>query len=251
MYIIKPSSPMHFDANGTSNLETECLFGEKVKILTKEINWYYCKLLTDKYCGWLKKKDLGYLPSPTHRIISTRSFLFTDKDVKSSIINYLPLGAKLNVEKIEDGWAKILLSNTNKTKLAYVFSKNIISIDAKKKDWVSIAEQLIGTPYKWGGRDTMGIDCSALLQLSYQTFGQDIPRNTNDQIKLNKKKIIDLEEIDRGFAVFWEGHVGIMVDKINCIHANGFHMKTIVEPLKKIILRMGVGNPIRKIMDFN
>ena len=31
---------------------------------------------------------------------------------------------------------------------------------------------LINTPYKWGGRDTIGIDCSALLQLSYENYGE-------------------------------------------------------------------------------
>ena len=251
MYIIKPSSPMHVRPNNKSGLETECLFGESVKILKKKINWYYCQLLTDNYCGWLKKKDIGYLLCPTHRVISTRAFLYSDKDIKSLIIDYLPFGAKLHVKKIEHGWAKIFLSNAYKTKIAYMFSKEIISIVEIKKDWVSTAEQLIGTPYKWGGRDSIGIDCSALLQLSYQTYGHDIPRNTIDQIKINKKNIIDLEKIDRGFAIFWEGHVGIMVDKLNCIHANVFHMKTVVEPLKEIISRMGNKNPIKKIMNFN
>ena len=97
----------------------------------------------------------------------------------------------------------------------------------------------------------MGIDCSALLQLSYETFGQNIPRNTIEQVNLNKEIITDINKLDRGSVIFWKGHVGIMVNTSHCIHANAFHMTTVVEPLKTIILRMGEKDPIIKMMNFN
>ena len=49
----------------TSPLETECLFGETVEILDKHFDWVYCKLETDNYCGWIKKKGLGKSKNPT------------------------------------------------------------------------------------------------------------------------------------------------------------------------------------------
>ena len=42
-----------------------------------------------------------------------------------------------------------------------------------------------------------------------------------------------------------------MIDKLNCIHANAFHMKIVTEPLIDIICRMGADNKILKMMDFN
>ena len=72
-------------------------------------------------------------------------------------------------------------------------SNHIVEIHHKVKDWVATAQKLEGTPYKWGGRDTIGIDCSALLQLSYQTYGEIIPRNTSEQIKLKKNHVKDVE----------------------------------------------------------
>jgi len=89
------------------------------------------------------------------------------------------------------------------------------------------------------------------LQLSYQAFGQNIPRNTKDQIKLKKPQIPDTEKLSRGYVIFWKGHVGIMVDQSNCLHSNAHHMCTVVEPLKKIISRGEDNNPIIKIMNFN
>ncbi|MDB4238754.1 C40 family peptidase [Alphaproteobacteria bacterium] len=251
MNIIVPSSAMRAEPIETSELETECLFGENVEVLKQKLDWIYCKLLTDNYYGWIKKKDLGYLKRPTHRVVKKRSFLFKNKNSKSSCFHYIPLGSQLSIQKIEDNWAEVNLSNNNKYNIAYIPSNHIVPLNHKIKDWVSIAELILGTPYKWGGRDSIGLDCSALLQLSYQTYGQNIPRNTISQLKLEKEIIIDIGKLNRGFVIFWKGHVGIMTDKLNCIHANGFHMETIKEPLNEIILRMNKNNPIIKMMNFN
>ena len=42
-----------------------------------------------------------------------------------------------------------------------------------------------------------------------------------------------------------------MIDNLNCIHANAFHMKTKTEPLSQIINRIGKDFNIIKMMDFN
>ena len=235
----------------TKLLETECLFGETIEILDEYSTWIYCRLLSDNYHGWIYKKSVGYLKQPTHRVISIRTFLFTDQSEKSNYIHYLPLGAKLHVNNITNDWAEICLSDKHSYQIAYVPYKHIVKLNNKINDWVSVAEKLIGTPYKWGGKDTIGIDCSALVQLSYEAYGEIIPRNSIDQLRLPKKNIYNIKKLSRGFVVFWKGHVGIMVDKLHCIHANAYHMTTIVEPLKKIINRMNNENSIIKIMDFN
>ena len=88
------------------------------------------------------------------------------------------------------------------------------------------------------GRDTIGLDCSGLLQLSYQTYGKSIPRNTTEQVLLEKEVVKNINDLKRGCVIFWERHVGIMIDKQNCIHANSFHMQAKTEPLSQIS-RMG------------
>ena len=250
MNIINSSVLMKSEPTETSPLETECLFGETVEIYQERSEWVYCKLNTDNYCGWVKKEGLGELKNPTHRVITNRSFVYADKNAKSKHLLYLPLGAQLVIENIQSEWAKINLSN-NETLVGYVPSRHIVSLDHRVKDWVAIAELSLGTPYKWGGRDTIGIDCSALLQLSYQTYGENIPRNTSQQVKLKKKHISYVGDLKRGCVVFWKGHVGIMIDHFNCIHANGFHMQTRIEPLNQIINRIGKDFNIIKMMDFN
>ena len=56
MNITKSSSSMRAKPSHLSNLETECLYGEKVVVLDNYLDWCYCKLLTDNYCGWVEKK---------------------------------------------------------------------------------------------------------------------------------------------------------------------------------------------------
>ena len=250
MNIINSSMPMKSEPTDTSPLETECLFGETVEILDESLDWVYCKLNTDGYQGWVKKKGLGKTNNPTHRVLANRSFVYEDKNPKSNCLFYLPLGSQLVIDNIQSDWTEISLCN-HSSQVGYVPSKHIVSLDHTVKDWVAIAELFEGTPYKWGGRDTIGLDCSALLQLSYQAYGENIPRNTSQQVKLKKKHIRDVNNLKRGCAVFWKGHVGIMIDKINCVHANAFHMETKIEPLNQIINRAGKELNITKMMDFN
>ena len=82
----------------------------------------------------------------------------------------------------------------------------------KVNDWVAVAEQFLNVPYRWGGRDSIGIDCSALIQLSLETYGVNFPRDTKLQILENYKKI-KINNLQRGAIVFWEGHVGVMTDR--------------------------------------
>jgi hypothetical protein len=251
MNIIHSSIYMKSEPTETSLLETECLFGETVEILDESLDWVYCKLNTDNYCGWIKKKGLGKLKNPTHRVLVKRSFIYINKNPKSNSLFYLPMGAKILVENIKSNWAEISFDFNNKIQIGYVPTTHIVELNHKVKDWVKIAQLLEGTPYRWGGRDTIGLDCSALLQLSYQTNGETIPRNTSQQIQLKKKCIKDIDDLKRGCVVFWKGHVGIMIDKLNCIHANAFHMQTKIETLSQIINRIGKDLNITKMMDFN
>ena len=251
MNVIKPSIPMRSKPDPNSNLETECLFGETLTILDSYLDWCFCRLLTDNYCGWVQKYFLGEIVESSHRVISNRSYLFKSNDVKSGNIHYLPLGSQVYVEDFDEFWAKVYVASYQNQKFAYIPRKHIIKKEDKIDDWVVTAEKLIGTPYIWGGRNSMGLDCSALLQLSYQTYGENIPRNSIDQSLLKKETIHIYEKLKRGVVIFWKGHVGIMVDETNCIHANAFHMEVSKEPLVSILDRTVKNDPIIKIMNFN
>ena len=248
MNVIKPSASMRSRPNIDAYLETECLFGEKLEILSNDKEWSFCKLLTDNYCGWVQNTSLGKTNRCTHRVLTLRTFIFTEKHVKSKIIYNIPIGSKLNVIKTGKTWSEITLPKKFNFQIGYVPSKHIVNIKNKVKDWVSVAEQFLNAPYKWGGRNSLGIDCSALIQLSCEAYGKALPRNTNDQLRFKDVITKDLNSLKRADIIFWRGHVGVMVDSLNILHANAFHMKTVIEPLNDVILRMSQECKIIKVI---
>ena len=115
MNVIKPSTPMKAKPATTSELETECLYGETLEVLDRNKEWVFCKLLTDNYLGWVKTEDLGKFLKPTHRIIVTRSFLYESNSEKSNSIHYLPMGSQICVNEILGVWAKVFLNKDYKS----------------------------------------------------------------------------------------------------------------------------------------
>ena len=219
------------------NIVSEGLFGEKFHVKRKKDAFVYGKLLSDNYQGWIKKSDLSIEKNVTHRISKLRTFVYEKNDIKSNVILALPLGSNINVKRIDDKWSKINYLNFQ-TSEGFLLSNDISNIDYKMKDWVTTAEMFINTPYRWGGRNSIGIDCSALLQISLSSFGIQFPRDTSDQILSSQIIEISRNQVSRGSLVYWKGHCAIFVDEINIIHSNAFHMLVKIEPFDLVSSRI-------------
>ena len=105
------------------------------------------------------------------------------------------------------------------------------------KDWLNTAKTLLNPPYLWGGRTSLGLDCSALIQVSLQSIGKMVPRDTLLQKKMNQNIFNLNENLEKGCIIFWHGHVGVMINKKDFLHASAFHMSTVIEPIKDVLLR--------------
>lgn len=248
--ICKPSTILKSAPNENSNIETECLYGEKVKVLESVGKWIKCITLLDKYEGWIKVSDVYELGKTTHRVIYPRSFVYNKPNIKSYAFSYLPMGSKVKVDPYDNTWSKMNLFCNKGYKSGFILSKHIVRKNEVVKDWVSIAEKLIGVPYKWGGRDSMGIDCSALIQLSLETIGINFPRNSNDQENLHVGIPYNYKLISRGSLIYWNGHVGVMKNKNELLHANAFHMMVMSENINLAIHRIHKNyGPIKKVIN--
>ncbi len=235
--IIKASCELRSDFSDKSSIETECLYGEVVKIIKIYKNKVNVELLSDKYNGWINIEDIGILPPPTHHIIAPRTFLYETNDIKSKTFGFLSLGSRVACISFSNEWSKISNIDGYPSKVFFIKSNSILPLNCFLDDWVLTAEHLQETPYRWGGKNSLGIDCSALLQLSLNSGGINIPRNTYDQVKVIPKNIDGINSLNRGNIVFWDRHVGIMINNKDIIHANAYHMKTCIEPLKKVLKR--------------
>ena len=105
---------------------------------------------------------------------------------------------------------------------------HLAPIKAKAPDFVAVAEALLGAPYLWGGKTSLGIDCSGLVQVALQAAGIACPRDSDMQ-ELALGKLASLAELRRGDLVFWKGHVAIARDHETLIHANAHAMMVAIE----------------------
>ena len=241
--IIKASTNM-YDNLKKKNVTSQLLFGEDFTV-EKECNEFaYGVSLIDNYKGWVLKSDLGELPFFNYYVSEIRTNVLIKPNIKSHYISYLPMRAKIKVIRSNNGWAEVDVGDYYENKIGYVILNHLTNKNIIIKDWIIFAEKFYNSPYRWGGRDSLGIDCSALLQLSLSFTGTRIPRDTSDQIKYFiesdyfKTEDYHKTHIKRGSIIFWEGHVGVAVSENKIIHASGYHHKVVYEELDLIIKRI-------------
>jgi Bacterial dipeptidyl-peptidase Sh3 domain/NlpC/P60 family len=210
-------------------LDTQALFGEEVTLYEDHESFGWVQLARDGYVGYMAMAALveGKI-KPTHRVTVNRSFVYPGPDLKMPPRDALPLGASVCVRATKGAFAQI-------DDAAFVFLGHLMPSGENQKEFVAVAERLLHAPYLWGGKTSLGIDCSGLVQLSLDAAGIDAPRDTDMQeqaLGLPIAADTDLAGLRRGDLVFWRGHVGIMRDETTLLHANAHHMLVASEPLR-------------------
>jgi hypothetical protein len=245
--VVIPYADLKSKPDILSGTETQILFGENVTVLNDDTkDFYHVSLIqnNDTYKGYVLKSAIAPCHTQaTHRVITHSTVLFNEPNIKSPNPMILSLGACLRItQDIDD----IFYQNETGH---YVLKKHLIPINTylsfSVNRWIEfLSHNFYHTPYLWGGRSSMGIDCSGLVQLSLQAFGIFMPRDSKPQHDFLQKDG-DISALTAGNLIFWSGHVGIMVDSKHIIHANAFHMKTLIEPLSDVIVRNP--NPVNAI----
>jgi hypothetical protein len=232
--IVVPYTSLRKENKISSSLETQCLFGETVFQLETKNNWSYCNCKLDNYNGWIKTNDLGYLPTPNYIISNINTLVFKKPDLKSTLKCVLFFNSKITVKMIYENWAEIILKNNT---TAFVPKSHIAPIATEEKNWMKTALNFLNSPYLWGGKNSLGMDCSGLVQISLERAGLIIPRNSSQQLKLKSNLIKSTQLIQKGSLVFWKGHVAIAISKNEIIHSNSYHMSVQIEALDDAIHR--------------
>ena len=230
--IIEPNTALRREPSHDARLDTEALLGERVTIYeTTDEGWAWGQLETDSYVGWLSSNALGAVgPAPTHKVVVPRAFAFAGPDIRLPPSAALPMGARLAVTRQDERFAITALG-------WHVPEVYLAPLKVRRSDFVAVAECFVGAPYLWGGKTSLGLDCSGLVQISLQATGISSPRDSDMQ-ELALGKLSSLASLRRGDLVFWKGHVAIAIDPDTLIHANAHHMMVAAEPADDAISRI-------------
>ncbi len=206
-----------------SEVSSQIIYGEKVRVLGTKNKWIKIRTLSDNYSGYIKKEKLKRKLKIIFKTSKLKTRIFSQNKTKDFLTfnSRLPvLSKKKNFIEFEKGkWIK---------------KKDLKPINHKEVNFVKILNYFRNCRYIWGGKSFKGIDCSALIQLFYLYNNKFFPRDTKDQIlfKKGKKKIIDFS---KGDIIYWKGHVAICLNKKRLIHAYGPKKKVLIMDIKKTI----------------
>ena len=216
-------------------LETELLFGETLTVYDEAEGWAWAQADHDSHVGYLSANALvREVTPPTHRVRVVRTHLYPEPDYKAPPLDLLSMNAQVAVARIDGRFAQLRDGR-------FAVTSHLAPIDEFEGDFVEVATRFLGAPYLWGGRTSVGLDCSALVQLALQATGVKCPRDSDMQETALGEPVpnpADTGAIDRGDLIFWSGHVGVVLDKGRLLHANVHHMAVVSEPVADAFVRI-------------
>jgi hypothetical protein len=235
-----PAAGIHRAGDAGSEQMDQLLFGERFDLLEEEAGgWVWGQARRDGYIGFVAAAHLTPVgPEPTHRIAAIRTYAFAEPSIKSRALGCYSINALVTVEAEEGRLRKVAGSG-------WVPAEHLGPVGVFETDHAAVAERFVGAPYLWGGRESIGLDCSGLVQQALFACGRACPRDADLQEQMGEA--IERPAFGRGDLVFWKGHVAIGLDGTRIVHANGHHMMTVIEPLDQAIARIkasGYGEPI-------
>jgi hypothetical protein len=229
-------APVRNAASHEAPLLTEALKGERVTIYDiGEEGWAWGQLAGDGYVGFVPASALyASGPPATHKVSALRTLVFPGPSIKLPPIETLSFGCRLVIVRIDEPFAITAAGG-------HVPTLHLAPIDSIETEFVAVAERFLGTPYLWGGKTSLGIDCSGLLQLALAACGIPCPRDSDMQEQALGSALTrphEFEQLRRGDLVFWKGHVAIVRNETTLVHANSYHMAVAFEPIMAAIARI-------------
>lgn len=234
--------------------ETQMLFGEMCEISPnpegrggttdcKPNKWTYIRLDDDGEEGYVDTKMLSILTNEQAaelakiyetgdfgRVVMPMAYAVSENNGQT-----IPLTAGTKLPQYKNGQFT-LLGVTFRIDPQMVAAKPLVF---NETNMLNTLRFFINTPYLWGGKNALGIDCSGFSQTIYSLFGIQLPRMARQQILGQKNKDkgqktidIPLNQAKCGDLAFFDHadedpsktkiiHVGILLDKERIIHASG------------------------------
>lgn len=211
--------PMKIEPSDQSEMINQVLFGEYFEIIEESGEWIKILLNHDNYKGWICKKQCKEIDSTTFEELRNQNPTFS-ADILDTIQekNYQIIVIGSILPNYKSGH---IIINQNMFKFDGLTTQGYI----QKKYILETASMYLNTPYLWGGRSPLGIDCSGFTQMVYRLQGIKLPRDSYQQAEIGKTVKL-IKESKLGDLAFFKkenkiNHVGIIMKNNHIIHASG------------------------------
>ncbi|MBO7458116.1 MAG: C40 family peptidase [Paludibacteraceae bacterium] len=220
--------PMRAEAREGAEQTTQMLFGELCTILEEQPRWKRIKLDADGQEGWVDAKMISPMKPEEYKQYSAA--LKSAARVSMPMVyamsennnQTIPLTAGTRLTNYKDGHFEVLGVGFR------IDSSMVIEkpLELNQPNLFQSVRFFLNTPYLWGGKNAMGMDCSGFTQVVMSLFGKQLLRNASEQATQGRK-ITNLQNAQTGDLVFFDhhdgkiSHVGIVIDSGRVIHCSG------------------------------
>lgn len=208
--------PVRAQHDDTSEIVTQLLFAETVKVIDIHNQWVKIKIHHDNYEGWVDNKQL---------IKITEEAFSTFENKKRQQESLIKLNTPWGEQNVLQG-SPILSTEKNFKVDEYAFSWSVEIPTSTNKNTIELALTYLNAPYLWGGRTHFGIDCSGFTQTVFHQLGLSLPRDASQQYKIGEE--VNFNQQNAGDLAFFKSkktgnihHVGIILPNQQIIHAHG------------------------------
>tara|TARA_B100001175_G_C19505876_1_gene640838 strand:- start:318 stop:1031 length:714 start_codon:yes stop_codon:yes gene_type:complete len=198
-----------------SEMVSQLLYGECYKIIEKRKKWAKILLEWDGYNGWIDCNQVHEIS-----LANFDKMVQSDLKISSELVNYITTK--------DDLLFPVLMGSDLRALdiLEHQFEGEFLRPKKSKTELKDTAYLFLNTPYLWGGKTLLGIDCSGFTQMVYKINGVKLSRDASQQA-LEGQTLSFIEESEAGDLAFFDNaegeivHVGLLLENHHIIHATG------------------------------
>ena len=235
LVVAVPVADMYSRASEDSDVVSQAIYGSDVKVLEEASGWVKART-PDDYTGWMRLDRTVPVANATPYASSGRTVqvdshlanLYRETNVTAHRpVLSVPYETRLEVEKEgtgdDAGWYQVRLVDGQK---AWIQGGDV-KLDARPltiDESIALGKRFLGVTYLWGGRSSLGYDCSGFTQMLVRSRGINMPRDADLQAAWNGVIAVDRKHLRPGDLLFFGGaadhitHTGMFIGHGEFIH---------------------------------